>query len=159
MAKPRRHYQPCPDCNFPMLRLDGKLQCASKYLNRCLGMKRITEVRQDGDRICLIFEDGHELPQLCGCCGKPLVIKDIDKLNKDYRKRRLVSFSDAREGTSYNDTWPVVILELSGIGDIPGIAWESVAQMRHPPDCPARRQRRARPDAGAKTKRRRKRRR
>jgi len=142
-----------------MLRMDGKLQCASRYLDRCLGKKRIAEVRQEGECVYLVFEDGHQLPLLCGCCGEPLEFKGVEALERRYKNRRLLSFSDAREGTSYDDVWPVVVLTFSGVGELPGIAWESAARIHHPPDCPARRRKRAKSAAGARTRKRRKRRR
>jgi hypothetical protein len=131
-------YPPCPDDGFPLIDIDGQLQCCVEALNRCVGQQKVVDVVQRRQTIYYVFEDGHELPLLCGCCGEGLLVADLEQERKRVRGRRLEAMSigtaviekDKRE---YDE----LILEFSKVGllskplHIP-LAFEVAAQLHHP---------------------------
>jgi len=64
----------CPKDGFPMRHIRGKWRCVAEYLDERIGGRAITDVVQRDDTVYYVFENGYELPLLCYCCGKPLVI-------------------------------------------------------------------------------------
>jgi len=131
-------YPACPNDGFPLIDINGRLECCVEVLDRCVGQKKVVEVVQRGQITYYVFENGHELPLLCGCCGHGLAVKDLDQERKRVCGRRLEAMSigttmiekDRRE---YDE----LILEFSKLGvfskplHIP-VAFEVAAQLRHP---------------------------
>lgn len=137
-------YPPCPNDGFPLIDLNGRLECCVEALNRCVGLQKVVEVVQRDQTTYYVFEDGHELPLLCGCCGQGLVVKDLEQERKRVCGRRLEAMSigttmiekDKRE-------FDELILEFSkqGIFSKPlyiPVAFEVAAQLRHPAAVPPR---------------------
>jgi hypothetical protein len=94
-------------------------------------------VVQRDDTFYYIFENGHELPLLCFCCGKPLVVKSP----RSDRGRRLESMSVGLVSLSDGTEMLQFRLELSkkriGASSIAvPISVQSAARMQHPPGCP-----------------------
>ncbi|MGB4979268.1 MAG: hypothetical protein WBR35_21210 [Anaerolineae bacterium] len=133
----------CPRDGFPLIYVNGGWECAAEYLDRCLGQQPIADIVQRGGTVYYLFENGHELPMLCFCCGTPLVYGDIDRTRRDMQGRRLESMScdivttqAGREAVEYR-------LEFSKKGLLrPGvrvaIALQAAAKLRHPSYCPHR---------------------
>ena len=86
-------YPLCERDGFPMLRLDGRLQCVAEYLDRCIGQQPVVDLVQRGETVFYVFENGHELPMLCYCCGRPLAYRDLEESRRDMRGRRLEAMS------------------------------------------------------------------
>ncbi|MFC1719334.1 hypothetical protein ACFL6S_37135, partial [Candidatus Poribacteria bacterium] len=76
-----------------MLIIHGRWECVSEYLDRCVGMKTVVDMIQRGKTVYHVFEDGHELPLLCFCCGESLEFDDLEKSREDMRGRKLESMS------------------------------------------------------------------
>ncbi len=71
-------YPICQNDGFPMLEINGRLECVAEYLEECLAFKTITDLNEKDKTISILFNDGHELPLLCPCCGEVLSIEDIE---------------------------------------------------------------------------------
>lgn len=92
MAK-KHTYPLCEHGHFPMVMIDGRWQCAAKYLDRCLGLKYVVDMVQRDHVAFYVFEDGHELPLPCFCCGTSLTVFDLDRSRRQIRGRRLKQLS------------------------------------------------------------------
>jgi hypothetical protein len=133
-------YPKCKRDGFPMLKIKGRWQCVAEYLDRCIGQQRVVDLIQQGDTVYIVFENGHELPMLCFCCGTPLEYKDLERSCRDMRGRRLESMSV--DMVTVEDGGEVLqfALEFSGNGllsqgvYIP-VAVEVAARLRHPDHC------------------------
>ncbi len=131
-------YPTCPTHGFPMITINGQLKCSLEALDHCLGHKKVTDVVQRGKITYYIFEDGHELPLLCGCCGQGLVIEDVAHERKQVCGRRLEGIFISEPVNQPNKPeFNELILEFSRLGIfskpmyIP-VAFEVAAQLRHP---------------------------
>jgi hypothetical protein len=156
-------YSLCERDGFPMLTINGRLECSAEYIDRCVGGLPVVDVVQRGKTAYYVFENGHELPLLCPCCGGPLWFDDLEKERKTTRGWRLRSMSvgiqtlqDGREIEELNLEFSKAGL-LSRIVQVP-VAFEVAARMRHPTDCPYRKQvspsqKRERPSKKARRKR------
>jgi hypothetical protein len=138
-------YPVCPNDGFPMIDINGRLECCMEALNRCLGQKKVVEVVQRRQTIYYVFEDGHELPLLCGCCGQGLAVKDLDQERKRVCGRRLESISiGASVIEADKSEFDELILGFSKLGFFAkplaiAVAFEVAAQLRHPGAGPGRR--------------------
>ena len=134
-------YPTCKRDGFPMLEINGRWECVAEYLDRCIGQQRVVDVTQRGKTFYHVFENGHELPMLCFCCGRPLVYDDLERSRRDMRGRRLEAMSfdmvTVRDGSEVLQ----FRLEFSRKGLLsPGVcvpvAVEVAARLRHPDHCP-----------------------
>ena len=73
-------HRECAQDGSPMIIIHGRWECVSEYLDRCVGMKTVVDMIQRGKTVYHVFDDGHELPLLCFCCGKSLDMFDIIKV-------------------------------------------------------------------------------
>ena len=138
-------YPLCERDGFPMLRLDGRLQCVAEYLDRCIGQQPVVDLVQRGETVFYVFENGHELPMLCYCCGRPLAYRDLEESRRDMRGRRLEAMSVGTV-TLEEDGSEIMqfCLELSKKGGLSQevclpVAPEVAARLRHPAHCPHKR--------------------
>jgi hypothetical protein len=133
-------YRTCKRDGFPMLKIRGRWQCVAEYLDRCIGQQGVVDLIQQGDTVYTVFENGHELPMLCFCCGTPLAYDDLERSRQDMRGRRLeamsfdmVTVQDGSEVLQFR-------LEFSKKGSSPGVfvpvAVEVAARLRHSDHCP-----------------------
>jgi hypothetical protein len=134
-------YPKCKRDGFPMLKIKGRWQCVAEYLDRCIGQQRVVDLIQQGDTVYIVFENGHELPMLCFCCGTPLEYKDLERSRRDMRGRRLEAMSV--DMVTVEDGGEVLqfALEFSGKGLLSQgiyvpVAVEVAARLRHPDHCP-----------------------
>ncbi len=139
MAK-QRTYPRCERDQLPMVKIDGRLQCAAEYLDRCLGLKRVVDLVQRDEVAYYVFEDGHELPLLCFCCGEPLRVFDLERSRRQMRGRRLERFSLAQVSPDGKRLLPQFRLEFSrrGLcshGLVDPLSPEVAAGLRHPTNC------------------------
>ena len=134
-------YPTCKRDGFPMLKIKGRWQCVAEYLDRCIGQQRVVDLIQQGDTVYTVFENGHELPMLCFCCGRPLVYDDLERSRRDMRGRRLEAMSfdmvTVRDGSEVLQ----FRLEFSKKGLLSQrvcvpVAVEVAARLRHPDHCP-----------------------
>jgi hypothetical protein len=79
----------CERDGFPILEIDGQLRCLAEYVNACIGNQKVTDVILRDDTLYYVFENRHELPLLCNCCGEPLVCPDLMAERKRMRGRTL----------------------------------------------------------------------
>lgn len=143
MGVARKTYPTCERDGFPKVKIGGRWECVAEYLDRCIGQKRVVDLVQRGETVYHVFEDGHELPVLCFCCGKPLVFKNLDRARRDIVGRRLegmsfdlVELKDGSEVIQFR-------LELSKKRWLSRRVYakappEVAVRLRHPPDCPRR---------------------
>jgi len=124
-----------------MLKIKGRWQCVAEYLDRCIGQQRVVDLIEQGDTVYTVFENGHELPMLCFCCGTPLEYKDLEQSRRDMRGRRLEAMSVDMVTVEDGSKVLQFGLEFSGKGllsqgvYIP-VAVEAAARLRHPDHCP-----------------------
>ena len=133
-------YPKCKRDGFPMLKIKGRWQCVAEYLDRCIGQQRVVDLIEQGDTVYTVFENGHELPMLCFCCGTPLEYKDLEQSRRDMRGRRLESMSVDMVTVEDGSEVLQFALEFSKKGLSPGVcvpvAVEAAARLRHPDHCP-----------------------
>jgi hypothetical protein len=147
-------YPICERDGFPMLKINGRWECVAEYLDRCIGQQPVVDLVQRGKTVYLAFENGHGLPMLRFCCGRPLAYNNLERPRRNMCGRRLESMSvgpvtleDGREMLQF-------VLEFSKKGllskgvSIP-VAVKAAARLKHPDGCPHKR--------GSSTKKRRRR--
>lgn len=139
-------YPLCPNDGFPMVEIDDQLECCVEALDRCVGQRTVVDVVQRGKTTYYVFDDGHELPLLCGCCGQGLLVNDLEAERKKICGRRLEAMSIEtsvleKDGREFDE----LVLEFSKLGifsqplHVP-VAFEVAARLRHPAAGPKRRQ-------------------
>lgn len=140
-------YPACPNDGFPLIEINGRLECCLEALDRCVGQQKVVDVVQRSKTIYYVFEDGHELPLLCGCCGQGLRVNDLEQERKRVCGRRLESISiGASVIEADKSEFDELILGFSKLGffakplHIP-VAFEVAAQLRHPGTGPGGRAR------------------
>ncbi len=77
----------CEKDGFPILNINGEQQCLAEFMDHCLGRKKITDVVKRTGTLYYVFENGHELPILCYCCGEPRDCPDLQAEHKHMRGR------------------------------------------------------------------------
>jgi len=82
----------CEQDGFPILRINGHQQCLGEFTDHCLGRIKITDVVLRAGTMYYVFEDGHQLPLLCFCCGKPLASHDALGEADRMRGRKLKTY-------------------------------------------------------------------
>lgn len=132
----------CKDHDFPMLEIDGRLECVAEYIDRCIGGQPVVDVIERKKTVYYVFANGHELPMLCSCCGTPLAYRDLRQARQDAQGRRLESLSINPAVTDDGREFEELVLELVGaVGDgrigVP-VAFEVALKMLHPTNCPHR---------------------
>lgn len=138
---PEGNMRLCEKDGFPKVQIQGHWECVAEYLDRCIGGQRVIDVVQRGDTVYYVFENGHELPMLCFCCGEPLGFYDLDKSRLDMKGRRLERMSlepglleDGAEMLQFRLHYSKKGLFSKPIVD--PISVEAAAKMKHPPGCP-----------------------
>ena len=136
-------YPKCKRDGFPMLKVKGRWQCVAEYLDRCIGQQRVVDLVQQGDTVYTVFENGHELPMLCFCCGEPLAYENLERSRRDMRGRRLESMSVDMVTVEDGSKVLQFALEFSKKGLLSQgvyvpVAVEVAARLRHPDHCPRR---------------------
>ncbi len=131
-------YPICPNDGFPLIDINGRLECCLEALDHCLGQQKVVDVVQRRETTYYVFEDGHALPLLCGCCGQGLRVNDLEQERKRVCGRRLEAVSIGAavieaEKREYNE----FILKFSKLGYFSqplrvSVAFEVAAQLRHP---------------------------
>jgi hypothetical protein len=126
----------CKRDGFPMLRINGRLQCVVEYLNRCIGQEKIVDVIKQGETFYYVFANGYQLPLLCSCCNGPLLIENLTKARQNMVGRRLVAM--AMETNRFEDgrEFEELILEFSKKGVLSkkeetGVSFEVAVHLKH----------------------------
>ncbi len=142
---PLSSYPLCPDDGFPLVMVDNELTCCFEALNYCLDQKKVVDVIQRNKTTHYVFEDGHQLPLLCGCCGNGLHFDDLAKVRNNIRGRHLIgmsmeTISMAEEDREYQE----LVLEFSKQGLFTktkrvSVAFEVIAELHHPSSASTRR--------------------
>ncbi len=144
-TKTKHPFPTCKHDGFPMVKVNGRLQCVAEYLDQCIGQKEVVDVVQRRQTTYYVFEDGHELPLLCFCCGSPLVIQNLEQFRSQILNRRLegMSLNDAtlEDGTTmlqfelnFSKRW------LSSSGLVDALSPLVAVHLRHPASCPRHKQ-------------------
>ncbi len=136
-------HRECAQDGSPMLIIHGRWECVSEYLDRCVGMKTVVDMIQRGKTVYHVFEDGHELPLLCFCCGESLEFDDLEKSREDMRGRKLESMSWEQVPLDNGAEACQFRLEFSGktsssLGTYMPVSVKAAAQLRHPAHCSQR---------------------
>ncbi len=135
---PLSSYPLCPDDGFPLIWVNGKLVCSVETLDGCVGGKKVVDVVRRGRRVWYVFEDGHQLPLLCGCCGNALEFSDITGHRQQMIGRHLSQMGMETMVIKEEDReYDQLILEFHEAGPFSqplqmDVAFESIAAMRHP---------------------------
>ena len=136
---PLSSYPLCPNDGFPMVMIEGELTCSVEALDRCLGGQKVVDVTERDNTVYFVFDDRHQLPLLCGCCGQSLQFTNIAGVRKEIRGRRLTEMSlETRvieeESREYDQL--IMTFSKSRLGSQPahlGVAFEVAVALRHPP--------------------------
>jgi len=132
----------CEQDGYPMLEIDGQLECVAEYLDRCIAGQPVVDIVQSKKTVYYVFANGHKLPMLCSCCGKPLVYPDLEEARQDVVGKRLESMSINPDVSDDGREVEELVLGFSataepGILEMP-VSFTVAAQMRHPANCPHR---------------------
>jgi hypothetical protein len=132
----------CEEHDFPMVEIDGRLECVAEYIDRCVGGQPVVDVRKRKKTVYYIFANGHQLPLLCSCCGTPLAYRDLEQARRDVVGRRLEALSINPAVTDDGREFEELVLELVDTSgddriDVP-VAFVVAPQMFHPANCPHR---------------------
>jgi hypothetical protein len=79
----------CERDGFPILNINGESHCLAEFVNFCIGGQKITDVVLRNETLYYVFENRHELPLLCYCCGEPLACPDLKAEKRQMRGRKL----------------------------------------------------------------------
>jgi len=125
-----------------MIEIDGQLTCIIEALERCIGQQKITNVVQQNNTTYYVFEDGHKLPLLCGCCGAPLIFKNLVLERRVMPGYMLAGIEVITSTLENGEEFDELVLEFSKPGLNAGVekievAIETPAHLIHP--APARR--------------------
>ncbi len=139
------NYPLCPNDGFPLVEINGRLECCVETIDRRVGQQTVIDVVQHGQTIYYLFDNGYELPLLCGCCGQGLMVHDLENERKRVRGRRLEAMSIAtavieKDRREYDE----LVLEFSKVGVFSqplavAVAFEVAAHLRQSATGPARR--------------------
>jgi hypothetical protein len=134
-------YPICERDGFPMLKINGRWECVAEYLDRCIGQQQIVDLVQRGETVYFVFENGHELPMLCFCCGRPLAYLDLERARRDMRGQRLeamsvgpVTLEDGSEMLQFRLEFSKKGLLSQGVSV--AVAIKAAARLKHPDHCP-----------------------
>jgi hypothetical protein len=151
-----------PECErdgFPMLKINGQLECVAEYLDRCIGQQPIVDIVRHRKTAYYVFENGHELPLLCSCCDGPLDFEDIMSSRQEAVGQRLQGMSINQRVLEGGQVIEELVLEFSPEGrplertGMP-VSFNVAIWMRHPANCPYR-TRPTRPKSSSRKKKRR----
>ena len=131
-------YVYCKEHNFPLLNINSNQECVANYLSACLGSSPVVKVCQHGQIAYYVFENGNELPLLCGCCGGPVQLTDneIEEIGGRRLERLEIVWQELSDGRVVEE----LALDFSARPDHPDglqvrINFQSVIHMRHPETC------------------------
>lgn len=79
----------CERDGFPILEINGEQRCLAEFVDACIGGQKVTDVILRNDTLYYVFENRHELPLLCYCCGEALACPDLRAERKHMRGRVL----------------------------------------------------------------------
>jgi hypothetical protein len=79
----------CERDGFPILNINGEPHCLAEFVDFCIGGQKITDVVLRNETLYYVFENRHELPLLCYCCGEPLACPDLQAEKMHMRGRKL----------------------------------------------------------------------
>jgi hypothetical protein len=119
--------------------------CLAETLDHCIGSQTITDilVQAETRTTYYVFESGHQLPLLCGCCGQPLVYDPLAfaDIRADEIGRRLEAFHLQDSQSEDGSVFAELVLEFSGrtavsAGTTVAVSMDVLAHLRHPSRCP-----------------------
>lgn len=141
MATARLEHLPqCKRDGFPILKINGEERCLAEFVDACIGNQKVIDVVQRNGTLYYVFENRHEIPLLCYCCGEALECPDLHAERKHMRGRvlnamtwSLEELEDGQEAIDYR-------LEFSSIYGEQGpwlvqTSTLSAERMRHPVTC------------------------
>jgi hypothetical protein len=79
----------CERDGFPILNINGEAHCLAEFVNFCIGRQKVIDVVVRNDTLYYVFENRHEFPLLCYCCGEPLECHDLQSVKNHVRGRKL----------------------------------------------------------------------
>jgi hypothetical protein len=79
----------CEQVGFPILNINGEPHCLAEFVNFCIGGQKIVDVILRNDTLYYVFENRHEIPLLCYCCGEALACPDLQAEKRHMRGRKL----------------------------------------------------------------------
>jgi hypothetical protein len=130
----------CEQDGFPVLRINGHQQCMGEFADHCLGRIKITDVALRAGTMYYVFEDGHELPLLCFCCGEPLASSNPQLEPKRMRGRKLktigwepIQLNNGRAGIELQLQFSRRFWEWKGV--VVHLSVKSLDQLIHPTTC------------------------
>jgi hypothetical protein len=82
-------FRECERDGFPILILNGESHCLAEFVDYCIGGQKITDVVLRNNTLYYVFENRHELPLLCYCCGQSLECHDLQSVKRHMRGRKL----------------------------------------------------------------------
>ena len=106
-------YIPCEKDGLPLIKINGREQCLGDLYTQCLHMRKVVDLVKERNTYYLIFDDGHQVPMLCPCCGEPLGINNPNSLKKDMVGRKVKDFDYELIGSEENPMIEDLQLEFS----------------------------------------------
>jgi len=103
----------CPRDGFPMLKINGRLECTVEYIDRYVGQQEIVDVIKQGETYYWVFANGYQLPLLCSCCNGPLIIDNVSEERQKMIGLRLEAMSMMTVQFEDGGEFEELILEFS----------------------------------------------
>jgi len=130
----------CERDGFPILEINEQQHCLAEFVDNCIGGQKITDVVQRNGTLYYVFENRHEIPLLCYCCGHPLACPDLQAEKRHMRGRVLQAMTWNPE--QLEDGSSVIDFELEfsrkvGEEDVMMVQTSTLSanKMRHPITC------------------------
>lgn len=82
-------FRECERDGFPILTINGEPHCLAEFVDFCIGGQKVADVVLRNNRLYYVFENRHELPLFCYCCGEPLACHDLQSVKRQMRGRKL----------------------------------------------------------------------
>jgi len=131
----------CPDDGFPLILINGRMQCTAERLNNCISGRSIVDVIRQKNIVYFVFDNGYKLPLLCGCCHAPLQIDSLAEERHNMVGKHLheiwIEHQHMKDGQTYHELGLGFVAEGDKRGELVNVSFAAVAQLQPPRNAPA----------------------
>ncbi|MCP4358259.1 MAG: hypothetical protein GY796_09620 [Chloroflexi bacterium] len=126
----------CPKDGFPLILIDGSLQCTFESLDNRIGGRSIVDMVRHKEIIYFVFDNDYKLPLLCGCCDGPLHFDDLAQERNHIVGKHLqemwIEHQHMEDGQAYHELGLGFVVEGDKRGESVTVSFAAVAQIKPP---------------------------